>query len=280
MIYLFARLLAHPVAVIFGQILITAYAIVCTRPSSYFRLALLSYQVLALWLIFENCMRTIPAMWVASVIAGNAPTYFLRYLDLVLLRRWDSAANRPTTSVYNEYGPVTRKPSEDAPRGGTLVDQNRSHNLSTQLRSGVNMTISARLVNTPYEVKNVPHFTEADSGRVPSQREFLSDSLKKAALCYFVIDLVTFSGPPEDSSTSFAPSKVPFFSRFTELSAEEFALRIVTTAILWLTVFCVLRMYYGLLASITVWLGWYEVHDWRPPFGSMSDAWSIRQFWG
>ena len=44
--------------------------------------------------------------------------------------------------------------------------------------------------------------------------------------------------------------------------------------------FCLVRMYYSVLASTMILLGGYDVRDWRPPVGALSEAWSLRQYWG
>ena len=31
---------------------------------------------------------------------------------------------------------------------------------------------------------------------------------------------------------------------------------------------------------MTVLIDWYQVSDWRPPFSSFREAWSIRRYWG
>ena len=51
------------------------------------------------WTVYERCLEEIPIMSVATVIAGNTPTYFLRYSDVALLSKRDFEANPPTTSL-------------------------------------------------------------------------------------------------------------------------------------------------------------------------------------
>lgn len=92
-------ILLHPAGLVLWQILLTAVAIGITSPSSRVRIALLPLQALLLWLVYERCLRVIPFMSVATVMAGNAPTYFLRYLDVAVLNRWNYETSGPTTSL-------------------------------------------------------------------------------------------------------------------------------------------------------------------------------------
>ena len=136
------------------------------------------------------------------------------------------------------------------------------------------------MVNTPYEVKNVPGFTDAKPDKEPTQTSFVKEAIHTAAIFYMVIDVLTVPGPPPNADVIFASHRIPVLSRLSEIEVEETGLRLATTIALWLTEYCVLRMYYAILAVLTVRFGWYQVHDWRPPFGDMVEAWSIRQFWG
>lgn len=124
---------------------------------------------------------------------------------------------------------------------------------------GTHTTVSQRHVNTPYEVKNVPPFSPSDVRYTPSRKEFIQDSLVKAIICYFVIDAVGLNGAPENASVLFGQSRVPVFARFVEISGEEIALRIFTALFLWMTIFCMIRMFYGVVSLAAVLLGWYDV---------------------
>ena len=276
MIDTFIYLLMHPVVLFLGQILLTAFAIGFTRSSSTLRFFILPLQALALWIIYERCLKVIPDMSIVSFVAGNASIYFLRYIDVALLSRWTFKADGPTTSLCPRTTKLKTRDGDEVHRSNS-PPTSESH--ITRLVFGFNTTISTRHVGTPYEVKNTPQFS-SDTGVIPPRGEFIRDSLVKIIICYFVVDAITLKGPPENASVLIGPDKIPVFFRLAEVTGRDIILRIFSTLLFWLTMFCWLRLTYGVAAFVTVLLGWYDARDWRPPFGSVSEAWSVRQLWG
>lgn len=269
--------LMHPVVLVVEQIFTTALIVGFTKPFSPLRLAILPLQALVLWLISEQYLQAIPAISVATVVAGNAPKYVLHYLDVALLSKWTFEAKGPATCSGSRRTDL--KKTDDA-RVQTSNIPFTSTNTRARLMFGLNTTVSQRHARTPYEVKNVPYFSSTNPQFVPSRRKFIQDSLTKILVCFFIIDVVGLRGPPENASELIGPNKIPVLSRLTEISGGDILIRFTTTSVFWLTIFCMFRMLYGLLAVVTVSLGWYDVQDWRPPFGSLSEAWSVRRFWG
>ncbi|MCJ1329385.1 hypothetical protein MMC10_006064 [Thelotrema lepadinum] len=211
---------------------------------------------------------------------GNAPAYFLRYIDVALLSKWSYESDGPASSLCPRKEKYNNGSEAEVQQMLKQAKPLRSGTSYARLAFGLQTTISQRHVNTAFEVRNVPCFSSTNAQAIPLPQHFITDSLKQAILCYFFIDLSTLNGPPEDALDLFASDKVPLFSRLQEVSVKELGIRISTTLFLWLTIYCMVRMFYNILASATVWFGWYEVKDWRPPFGALSEAWSIRQYWG
>ena len=261
----------HPVILILTQVFLSAFAIGFTKPTSIIRPALLPFQGIALWIIHKTCLEVIPRMSVTTIVAGNALTYFLRYIELVLLSRWSFEAQGPTSSAHQHLGSRPQQ-YEQKPR-----DQ---YTLTRRIGFGLHTTIAQRNTNTRYQIKGVPPFSSTSPSFIPPRKSFVRKCLRDVLVCYLIIDACTFAGPPKDAGSVFAANKVPFLSRITEVSFEEFMVRVLSTLGLRLIVYCMLQMFYGLLAAVTVLLGIYEVRDWPPPFGAISEAWSIRRYWG
>ena len=138
--------LLHPISLIVFEILTNAGVLAFTSPSSIFRPAALLLVVIAAWLALSTCGDYMPRFW-ATGIAGNAPTYLLRYIDLALLGKWSFAAGGPTslTAGWND-----RRVNKDVERRATTWGR---------FSWGISTTVFPRLIDTPLEVKNVPRFS-------------------------------------------------------------------------------------------------------------------------
>lgn len=277
-------LLLHPVSLVLCEVIIASLAISFTSPSSIIRPATLPLLGIATWLVTVTCTQRIPRMSLASIVAGNGPTYLLRYIDLVLLSRWSYEAGGPT----NSSGPQSLDRQKTVVGVGSKGEggdsgKGREHAQGAilgRLRFGLNTTLASRHVNTLWEVKNVPPFSASNPHHVPSRGSFLRRNAIIALLCYIVVDLFSLGVQPERNAVLFAAQNVPFFARLGDVSTEQIAVRIVSSLTLWLNIYCITRMGYSILAIIAVGTGLSQVSAWRPPFGQLADAYTVRSFWG
>ena len=279
----FLSLIIHPISLVISQVLITAVAISFTPPSSVIRPAVFPLLIAATWLVTVTCLQRIPRMSLASTVAGHGPTYLLRYIDLVLLSRWSYETGGPT----NSSGPGLRnqdKKDDAAGRSGssrlTRPENHLSRTALDRLRFGIDTTLSSRHVNTPWEVKNVPPFSSSDPHYLPSRGSLLRHNAVVVLFCYLVIDVSGLGVQPERNAVLFASKNIPFFARLGDVSIEQVAIRVVASLTLWLNIYCTIRMGYSVLGIIAVGTGFSQVSAWRPPFGRLADAYTMRQFWG
>lgn len=278
-------LMIHPISLVISQVLITALAISFTHPSSLLRPAALPLLITATWLITVTCLQHIPRLSLASIVAGNGPTYLLQYIDLGLLSRWSYETGGPT----DPSGPGRRNQGKGVDavgrNGSTRAISHKSHLSRTallvdRLRFGIDTTISSRHVNTPWEVKNVPPFSSSDLHYLPSRGSFLRYNAVVVLFCYLVVDAFSLGVQPESNAVLFASENIPFFTRLRDVSMEQVAIRIVSSLTVWLNIYCITRMGYSILGTIVVGMGISQVSAWRPPFGRLADAYTLRQFWG
>jgi hypothetical protein len=69
-------------------------------------------------------------------------------------------------------------------------------------------------------------------------------------------------------------------ARLNEVSGDELAIRTIGTAIYLTGTFAILQGLFSFAATVAVGLGWTDVESWRPLFGSLRDASSLRGFRG
>ena len=234
---------------------------------------------IATWLVITTCSDNLPRAWV-TVVAGNGPTYLLRYIELVLLCRWSFEAGRPIN-----LGGVT---GESKASKGEAGKADTSSSNGKVIRTGgpwqrlgfsLRLVLSPRMVDTSYEVRNVPSFT-SDASEVPSRVRFLGQTARAIIISYIIVDLSTLGAQSEQHALLFAERNVPLLTRIGDTTFEELVIRTVSTLVLCINVICFMHIGYGLMAIFAVALGLSDVRSWRPPFGSPVEAYTLRRFWG
>ena len=264
----------QPITLVLFQILTTAIVIGFTSPSAHTirSLGLILVAVVAYSAILTTA-RHVSSVLLAGVFAGNATTYFLRYLDLALLDKWSFADEGPAR--------LKRLPSPKFQKKSVRVNAaKKPATVWQRLQFGLNVTLSPRQVNTPYQVKNVPAWSRDEPPQVPSKGKFLRRTTINILLSYLIIDLCSLGVQPEQNAIWFSDEKVPLLTRSNGLGLEEIVIRIFASLSVWLNIFCTFTICHGLLVLLAVGSGWHEVKDWPPPFGSLSEANSVRRYWG
>ena len=268
----------HPVSLVILEVLSTGVVIGFTSASSkWVRSFGLMLVAASAYISISNTVRHVPSKLWSSVLAGNASTYLLRYVDLVLLDSWSFDARGPTTSK--------RHPKEIAekttPQLGGRMEASQPPVTSWQrLEFGLSVTLNPRQLNTPHQVKNVPRWSHHEPQHVPSRNSFLRRTAISVVISYMIVDLCSLGAQPERNATLFSDDKVALFTLFESLEFEEIVIRAIASFMLWLNVFCVFKIFHGLLVILAVGSGFSEVRDWPPPFGPLSEAYSVRRFWG
>ena len=266
------------VALILGEILITALGIGFTSASSIpirsygFPLVVASAYVANLLIIHR-----VPSTLWASVLAGNASTYVLRYLELVLIDKWNFEDGGPTRLQSSPDEKIRKKINENNRRIAASLQPATSWR---RLRFGLGVTLNPRLVNTAYQVKNVPRWSQGEPQQIPSRGYFLRCTAFIVLLNYLIVDLCSLGAQPGRNVLLFSNEKVAVFRRWNSLGPEEIVVRVLASLMLWLNIYCIFRIFHGLIVLLAVGSGFSKVQDWPRPFGPLSEAYSVRRFWG
>ncbi|OIW22547.1 hypothetical protein CONLIGDRAFT_214849 [Coniochaeta ligniaria NRRL 30616] len=212
---------------------------------------------------------------IQPLVTGYAVTYVLDYVDRVLLQRWAFEAGGPTKifDVDNEENGSTTKKETRLPTSPTS-------SFWARLVFGFDAATSRRHLNTPYEVKNCRHFSAKDKSYVPSRSKFILGALGSFVACYLFIDINDANAQSDQDSSLFAPDKIPFFSRLADVAPDELAVRFIIPLVIWATSYSMIQMTYDLMSIVAVGLHITNVNSWRPVFGSIWDAYTVRKFWG
>ena len=263
-------MLMHPISLL-GQQLSVIILVLGFAPHR----SVLSFGVVPILIIYSacivpRCMAYLHSSSWAALVGGYSTTFLLQYFSMLLVQRRQA----PTSpSAFVEAG--DGRPAWIAYR----TTETTSENVWSRIRHGINSTVSFRRSGTPEEVRNVPSFSNEDRKYVPSRAEFLHH-LKLLVFCYLTIDILGLGAGPDHNVMFFAPEKIPLFARVGQVSEVELAMRILCTLGGGLGMFCSQQGVYSIMALIFVGLDVSEPKYWRPLFGSVTEAYTLRRFWG
>lgn len=152
--------------------------------------------------------------------------------------------------------------------------------LYQRLRYGYFISSAPRLIGTKYQVKNVPPFKTSNPAYIPSRASFLLRKALTVCVCYLLLDLATSSAKPAENRILYSLDKIPFFSRLGDVSGKEISRKLVEGVGYWTASYCTMQQcYMGAWAFLCVVCGSDPAY-WRPNFGSLSEGYTLRRFWG
>lgn len=210
----------------------------------------------------------------ASLLGGASFMFLLQYVDLGLVSRWN----------WTDEGPASHKAptaeEESGDEAGASVVSHPPRSAWAQFRWAWSSMFALRHVNTKYEARNTPPFKDSEPTWVPSKQAFLIKETAMAVLCYLLLDFMAQRPPSPNAPQLFDPTLIPVFRRLGEVTLPQVRLRALSIAGFAATFWALIRGYAAAVGTLTVALGVNEPRDWRPPFGSLSQAYSIQNLWG
>ncbi|KAF2678011.1 hypothetical protein K458DRAFT_481085 [Lentithecium fluviatile CBS 122367] len=272
------HLASHPVFLWFFSFTIDVLVVSFTSPSSPVRPACLPVLFFNVWLMLRSgkTVHYTHPMY-ANLLGGSVFTLALQYFNVVILRKSSYEAGGPTTTP--EGAPLrllaNRKQENAAKRyeyASVLVKGQR------RVVWGISHFFDSRLSGTPWEVKNVPTFSTKNPSHVPSKGDFLRNILR-CIVSLILLDLARPSSDTTENAILFADSKVPFFTRLGSVSGEDIAMRFITTTASTAMTYLLFQSMYSSGAVIMVGLNLSPPERWRPLFGDILGAYSLRRAW-
>ncbi|KAK2615036.1 hypothetical protein N8I77_001815 [Diaporthe amygdali] len=198
-------------------------------------------------LVVPICLRNERPHWAATV-ASLLWVQFLSASDLVLVRRVHAA----------------QIPRLHGSSSGTFRDS----------RAAVGLLWNIRRVGTPWQVKNVPSSVNLQT---QTRAGFVLKRMAITLLAYLFVDAVVSMPPPEQVMVQ--ADKATLFS-FRTLTTGDIIFRCGTVVGYWLTTGILNLFMNNMGAIVAVLLGLSEPADCPTLYGSFSEAYTIRRFWG
>ncbi|KAF5539129.1 toxin biosynthesis protein [Fusarium mexicanum] len=140
------------------------------------------------------------------------------------------------------------------------------------------MQWNLRRIKTPRPARNTPTFSSKDPSYVPSRGRFLLTRI--GVICASIAYMAIIGLQPEPTREDLSGDRVRFFSRLNEVTPYELLQRAIST-VTWLSgIGTTSEICYNVIAVVLVGLGLSEPVMWPSWFGSFTEAYSVRRWWG
>jgi hypothetical protein len=273
--------LTHPITALASEIVIIALVLAFTARSSIIRLAVLPVVAGISWFLVHTAVQRLRAPW-GTLAGGIGFVFLLQFIETVLLKP------RGFEAEPSDWTIPDKKSRDDKLNGHITCDSRRNPSGQradedtpwNRLCFGLSTTCSLRGIGSLREAKNVPHFSGTDTSYVPSRANFLLQGIGISLFAYLFLDCASLAAHPELNSVNFAPKKIVVLRRLGDIDREEMIVRSTTIIAVWLSLFIYLQLVYGVMKVPAVVLGISDVAAWPPLFGSVIEAFTLRQFWG
>lgn len=241
-----------------------------TSADSYLRPAFFPILLAYVWkFALISSKRNDQTLW-ASFMSGTIIISLLNYVESVLISKWTFEAQGPTSSAGPE--PLHNPHVNRNNRGGSFWKR---------CRFGFLATTSSRNIGTQYIVKNTPPFSFETPNYIPSRAAFLCRRFINILVAFLVIDLANQAAQPREFNTGFFSAEaVPIFTGTREnLTFEKMISRLVAVLVYWICAYQAAEGYFSIPNFFVVSFDIKDVSLYRPHFGSIAEAYSVRQFW-
>ena len=244
-----------------------------TSPASIQRLLIFALLTIYTWLCISNYSKYIQSTGLVSlIIISSISSVPLIYFDRLIYRKWAYEDRRaifgtaPNKSVKNDVHDTD-----------TVADDKDTS--SSRFSFGQEVSGTVRGPGTSWEVKGLPNFSSSDPQWIPSPNVFIAWKLAIIVPCFFLNEYVMDARLAVDHDLML-PSRVPFLTRVGEITQDEVVARLIVGVYTWTSGYCLMQIFFGCPALIAVCFTPSAVALWRPAFGSIQDAYTIRGFWG
>lgn len=148
-------------------------------------------------------------------------------------------------------------------------------NIVSRFRACVSLLCKWRRIGTKWEIKDLP---KPRTTPTPTRLRSALQSLLGIVLAVLVMDFYTSGSPPD--ADMIMPGKEALLTRLSDVTAAELAYRAVGTPMFLMTPIAGVLLFYNLICLFVVLTGLSEPSECPPLFGSIKNAYSIRQYWG
>ena len=217
-----------------------------------------------------------------ALLVALAFVTILQHLDSALLSRWTFESQGPTSGAggHRDIRTVTTAYSI-RPKHDHAPAAKPNDTWLQRFLFGFARCFDWRFPATPWEVNHTPKFIPSQPSHIPSKGQFLYWTSGRILICLLALDVLgVMRRDTSQNEVLFSQSKIQLFSRLSEVTAEELPVRVLAAILQWSGAIVILQIIYDVTAFLFVGLSFSSVERWPPLFGTWSECWSLRQFWG
>ena len=246
----------HPLIYISLCLYLAVLSVAVFPPSSALRVA--AYPlIMSFWALYIATSRPLVPEFIRPTTIGHLTVLAMRLPDLLFISKVYFPGN--VTGVEKDRRATPRKKR----KGRLWWGWN-------------NVLANPRGIKTPWQAKSVPAFSTSDPTWVPSRRIFL---LTRSAILVATYLLADFAASREQTD-ALLHLNAKFFSRLSSVTREEVVTRAAIVAAFRVMMYVTQTMNHTIYALLCVSVGLNEPSDFPPLFGPMSEAYTLRRYWG
>lgn len=279
-------LLFHPLVVVVIGNQVAAVAAGFTSSYSPLRPTLLAILVAYICIglaKYSNYTQT--TSFYGTALGTMCGAWPLIFFDRLIVRQWGFAdRHKIFPAMFAEKKKHKQDDEHDNP-GSNQIDEARvtteptKDTFGSRFAFGQEVAGSSRMVDTPWQAKYVAPFSTRDPSYVPSRASIVTQRFLIMLPSLVVRETIMEVQMSIDPSYV-VRSRVPFLTRLNEVSREEVAVRIILGVGSWVSLLCMIHITFGIGTIVSAFVKTHELQKLRPPFGSVSEAYTIRGFWG
>lgn len=282
-----ASLLFHPLALLLIGNQVIALTAGFTSSHSFLRplifLLLIAYICTGLSK-YSNYTYTTTCF--GAILGGSYANSVLVYWDRLLLRQW-AFADRHSIFPAQFAGKQKKQERNDEHdkdvskqlQGASVLMEATRDTLEPRFAFGNKIAGSGRMIDTPWEAKNVPPPAASDPNNDVLRASTVAQKTLSLAAS-LVLREITMEAQMSIDPFYTAPARVSFLTRLNEVTRGEVLVRVVLGIGQWIDAYCVLQALLSTGTILLVLLNPDKVRTLRPLFGPISEAYSLRGFWG
>ena len=261
---------AHSVELMMGNFALPMLTLIYTDPQSRIRFAVLPLVAAGVACYHITSPRFSVNRTNAAGLDGPHMLLFLTAVDTLVQKQ-----------LYLDASGIERSGSTAAERPMSGETKSAVNSLSGPTSStyaalawAIHVIFSYRAIGTRRQAKNVPTF---GGNKVPSRPSFLLEKGIATLVAFLFVDFVNHQPPP--NSETFAARKSKLILSLSDLNGETVLVRIFSTAVFWFMLRIIIGLIYNAVAFIAVATLLTTPEDWPPYFGSVTESFTLRNFW-
>jgi hypothetical protein len=241
------------------QILLSLWGIGFIDGSPLFGQSLLPLIGLSAWLSILSCAEHMPRRW-GALLDGLNSMWLAQYISVTFC------------SQYN----IIYAPERD------IKASSHTNGRQSGVKKGVwnGLKFAAHTFFSLREARPMKSTELKEPKPVLSRAGFLLRTSCSLILCCLVVDLFSVASSTVPDAALFSPEAIPVFRNLGSVSVQALLFRVASTLGFWFCARLVNQVRVDIVALVTVALGFWDADSWSPLFGSISEAYTIRRFWG